>query len=515
MPLIDKNDKKNPAGPLGGGSNKAKGLNAFERFMPVPVTLVLSLGSEYLKIGCGRMSQGKFTVEGIVAEKIDNKSDSEISSILSSYCEKQKITPSQGLCIISPKQYIFKNIDIPSTEKEEIAKIIDLQAGRFTPYMRDEIVIDFLCLDAPAQHYTSVLLFIVNRKIGERFPSIFEQAGLSLDRVIVASECMAMTYVNSLRGAVLQGALGGLHISEEYSELTVMEGKQVVFVRNIPIGAEALRNNPQQGKEDFLEELHKSIGAYADQGVGRPIQLISTTGLLEGLETLGDDLKLSGSTQAKEIEVVSFDYRDFFNVSDPAMRVVNQESKTSFFELFSVLAYASQAKVNLLLREVKIKRQVREGGRDIMSLGILIMAIFFLTTLIMGSNIYFKKLVNLKLKTASDQYGEEAKKLDSISTKNRIVKKLLESRGKELQILKIINGFVGDDLYFSQVNYDNEGQVTLTGTAGSMSRVFSFVTQLRDSNHFSSVETKETKSRKEGKQDVADFVIECVLAQGF
>ena len=150
-----------------------------------------------------------------------------------------------------------------------------------------------------------------------------------------------------------------------------------------------------------------------------------------------------------------------------------------------------------------------------MSLGILIMAIFFLTTLIMGSKIYFKKLVNQKLETASHQYSEEAKNLESVSTKNRIVKKRLESRGKELQILKIINGFVGDDLYFSLVNYDSEGHVTLTGTAGSMSRVFSFVTQLRDSNHFASVEAKETKSRKEGKQDVADFVIECVLAQGF
>jgi len=511
MPFLD---KKHLAGLLGGGS-KTKGRNAFERFIPVPVTLVVSLSAEYLKIGCGRNSQGKFTIEGIVAEKIENKTDSEIAVILSSYCEQQKITPSKSLCIISPKQYIFKNIDIPSTEKEEIAKIIDLQAGRFTPYMRDEIVIDFLCLDAPAQHYTSVLLFIVNRKIGERFPFIFEQAGLSLDKVVVASECMARTYMNSLKGVTLEGALGGLHVSEEYSELTVLEGEQVVFVRNIPVGAEALLNNPQQAKEDFIGELNKSIGAYADQGVGRPIQLISATGLLDGLQTLGADLKLSGSVHAKEIEVVSFDYRDFFHVNESTMRVVNQESKTSFFELFSVLAYESQAKINLLLREVKIKKQVREGGRDIMSLGILIMAIFLLTTLIMGSNIYFKKLVNQKLETASRQCGEEAKKLESVSTKNRIVKKLLECRGKELQILKVINGFVGDDLYFSLVNYDSEGHVTLTGTASSMSRVFSFVTQLRDSNRFGSVEAKETKSRKEGKQDVADFVIECVLAPGF
>lgn len=507
MPLLD--SKK------AGGGARAKGGSPLERFMPVPVTLVVSLGAEHLKIGSGRTSQGKFTIENVIAEKIDNKSDAEIAQALASYCQRQKISPSQGLCIISPKQYIFKNIDIPSTEKEEIAKIIDLQAGRFTPYMRDEIVIDFSCLEAPAQHYTSVLLFIVNRKIGERFPAIFEQAGLSLDKVVVASECMVKTYVNSLRGVTLQGALGGLHVSEEYSELTVIEGEQILFVRNIPVGADALRTNVKQAKEDFISELTKSIGAYADQGVGKPIQLISATGILEGLPTLEDDLRRSGSTHVKEIEVVTFDYRDFFHANEAAMRAVNQESQLSFFELFSVLAYEAQAKINLLLREVKIKKQVREGGRDIMSLGILIMAIFFLTTLIMGSNIYFKKLVNQKLVTASRQYNEDAKKLESISTKNRIVKKLIESRGKELQVLKIINDYVGDDVYFAQVDYDSEGRVTLTGTANSMSRVFAFVTQLRDSNRFESVETKETKSRKEGKQDVADFVIECVLAQGF
>ena len=133
----------------------------------------------------------------------------------------------------------------------------------------------------------------------------------------------------------------------------------------------------------------------------------------------------------------------------------------------------------------------------------------------MGSKIYFRRVINQKLDSVSQKYGDEAKRLEIVSTKNRIVKKLIESRGKELKVLNVINGFIGDDLYLSQVNYDSEGHVSVAGTAASMSRVFSFVTQLMQSNYFSKVETKETKSRTEGKQDVADFLIECVLAKGF
>lgn len=57
--------------------------------------------------------------------------------------------------------------------------------------------------------------------------------------------------------------------------------------------------------------------------------------------------------------------------------------------------------------------------------------------------------------------------------------------------------------------------MTVSGTAATMSRVFAFVTQIEESNYFSAVKTKETKTRKEGKQEVADFSVECVLAQGF
>lgn len=490
-------------------------LLPFGKFQVPVLTLVVFLSPETLKIGHGRMVRGSFVIEGLAVQDVTKRNDSEIVQTLSLYCQTQKIAPTQAISLIPSQQFIFKNVDIPSTEKEEVAKIIDLQAGRFTPYAREEIVIDFVCLEALVQHFTSVLLFIVNRKIADRLASIFQEARMQIDRVVVASDCMAMTYIGSIKDVPLNGALGGLHIGEEYSELTVIDANQVVFVRNIPVGANSLKKNPEQAKSDFVQELKRSIGAYHDQGVGKPIHRLLLTGFVENLKSLEDDFKLSGSAYAGKIEVSFFDYRKFFNVSESVMGVVRQAEAFSFFEIFSALEYSEQAKVNLLLPELKLRRRVRETSREILGLGILIMSVFLLASLIMGSKIYFRKAINQKLERVSQKYGDEAKRLEIVSTKNRIVKKMIESRGKELTVLSVINGFIGDDLYLSQVNYDSEGHVSVAGTAASMSRVYSFVTQLMQCHYFSKVETKETKSRKEGKQDVADFLIECVLAKGF
>src|SRR3972149_3451470 len=48
------------------------------------------------------------------------------------------------VCVVPSKLLITKNVDMPSRDRKEIDKIVDLQAGRFTPYSRNEIVIDYL-----------------------------------------------------------------------------------------------------------------------------------------------------------------------------------------------------------------------------------------------------------------------------------------------------------------------------------------------------------------------------------
>jgi len=77
-----------------------------------------------------------------------------------------------------------------------------------------------------------------------------------------------------------------------------------------------------------------------------------------------------------------------------------------------------------------------------------------------------------------------------------------------------VSALIGEDMYLSRFSYDFKGKIIIAGTADSMSRVFAFVTQLEESNYFTKVKTKETKSRREGKADVADFELHCTLAEG-
>ena len=58
-----------------------------------------------------------------------------------------------------------KNIEVPSSDPEEIKSIINLQAGRHTPYSREEVLISYINLGLNAFNNTRLLLVIVHRNM--------------------------------------------------------------------------------------------------------------------------------------------------------------------------------------------------------------------------------------------------------------------------------------------------------------------------------------------------------------
>jgi hypothetical protein len=62
-------------------------------------------------------------------------------------------------------------------------------------------------------------------------------------------------------------------------------------------------------------------------------------------------------------------------------------------------------------------------------------------------------------------------------------------------------------MYLKGVTIDKDGKIVLKGTSKSMSRIFSFVTELENDGLFTGVKTESTESRKEEGEDVSDFTI--------
>lgn len=473
--------------------------------------VAVDFASDSIKILRAKSSAGSWTIEEALSKKIDRRIEGGIQKFLAGYFAGLSQPPQQIICPVSSKNVLSKNVEIPSTEREEITKIIDFQAGRFTPYSRDEIVLDFICMETAKQHYTSVLLFIVSRKLVDRYWRLFEEIGVPI-KIVIASEALGMTYAEMVEQDT--GAVAGIHLGEDAADFTVMDHRQMVFVRNLPVGAEHFAGHWETAGVEFANELNKSWVAYQDEGEGRPIKHLVVTGIVKDPDGFKKVLQSSCPfLQEAQTALKFLDYRSHFKTTEAAFNEMNAQAETSFFELAASITQSSKLKVDLLPREIKLKRRFQDVSHDITALGISLMSIFLVISLYLGTKYYIKKLRLENLEQKHQVAFEKARDLERISTKNQVVRRILQGRGKGLYVYEIMNRLIGPDIYLSRFTYEDGGKLALTGTAESMSRVFAFVTKMEESNYFTTVATKETKSRTEAGKDVADFQIESVFTE--
>jgi Tfp pilus assembly PilM family ATPase/Tfp pilus assembly protein PilN len=466
--------------------------------------------------GTLQIVHGKESGEGIIVEHIFEKkypkdNDEELAEILKETLSNFKVKQlSKFVFILPTTAFISKNVDVPSKEEEEIRKIVELQANRNTPYSREELVVDYLCMDTPKEHYTNVLLIIVNRAVIQKYFKILSDAGIEAERVTIAQEGMGNSYYELGQINANGDAIGGIHISGDSSNLTVFEKKQATFVRSIPVGGRQLRVKKEEALLDFLRELNKSMVAYQNQRTGKPLKSVVVTGSIKELDFLKEEMRQSiPFLFASNIPIQMVSYEKKFRFSDTTQHNLEANTDTSFFEIISCLAVRSKLKLDLTPKEIKLKRRFRERGQNIITMGITIMALFLMISVFLVTKIYLKRAYLDKLNALHQSTHEKALTLEETSTQSRFLRSFLQERGKSLFIFEKVTNLVDNDVYLSNLAVDGEGVIKLKGTAESLSRVFNFVTDLENSGYLADVTTNQTKSRKQGGRDVADFEIEC------
>ncbi len=472
--------------------------------------VVINICGSYVKWVMAREAQGKTFIEHVRYKKFDNPADEDISLFLVDCFNEFKLHKRSAICALPSNLYISKNVDMPSNDPDEIRNIINLHAGRYTPYAREEIVIDYLTSQAPEQHYTNVLLLIVNRNDITRFFKVFNDAIVDLEKIVVSAEATALLFEKWQASKGDETAIAGITIDYEMTDLTIADRNKLVFIRNIPAGAKDLLENPKEMIPGFVEELRQSFATYQDQGVGRPIERMVMTGLMAGDAALeGEVRSLIPRISISNVQFKVIPYLERFQLSKEVQKTLAEDPNLCLLDVFSVLAQKNQLKVDLTPEEVKLQHKVREGGRTMVSFGIIVMTCLLIMCFFLATKLYLKNTQISKIEALSDQSTALARSLEKASTKTRVLRELLGTRGKGLYIFDKMISVLGDDIYLVGFSYDRDGSVTISGTADSMSKVYALVTRLEESEFFQNVETKQTKTRKEQGKEVADFEIAC------
>jgi type IV pilus assembly protein PilM len=467
----------------------------------------IDLSSNNLKLVHVRVSLNKKELVNILSRSISGLSEDAIAKVINTSFNELRVK-NQGIINVIPSHLVItKNIEIPSVDQQEIKEIINLQAGRHTPYSREDIIVGYIEIGTYKNSYTKVLLVIVSRNIIKRQFEILHKAGLKLEKVLLASEGVAWSVANMLKLKTEDLPINVIDLDESFTDFVIVFRDRPIFIRSIPIGTQHLMREKELYQLKLAEELKSSLEAYQSEDIEKSPNTAVLTGAVEDLPDLEKVLNDALYLPARRIP-----YFRNVSISEDILKATSTERRrSSFLSVVASLFALDGMKIDLIPEEIKLRKALEERGRDLIKTGILILTIFVLIFSLLISKIYFNNAYLKKLDTKYQSLSQEAGGLENDFSKVSLIRNYLSGRGYSLEVLTELYNVTPEDVELGDIRFDAQGKFAIRGTAESMSTVFSFVDNMEKSKYFKEVKTKYTSKRKEGSKDLTDFEITCLL----
>jgi len=401
---------------------------------------------------------------------------------------------------------ITKNIEIPSQDPKEIKDIINLQAGRLTPYAREEVIIDYINIGVFRQSYTKLLLAIVNKDIVNRQFALFAEAGARLDRIYFSSEAIGALVYQHARLEVQDTPLALIHVDTGTTDFGVFLKGKMIFSRSIAVGARQLLTEREQYLTRYIEELKKSLDAYHLEDIEVAPTLVvfcGAVGRLRDLEVMMLD--------AFRIPIKVIDTPDIVARSDNLPREALGMEEVSALNVAAPAALGTAPSINLIPEEMKLRQALEERGRDMIRTGILAMTtlVFIFATFLV--HIYLKADYLQKLNAKFKSLNREAAAIEEDFSRVRVIRKYLGRRGYLLNVLADVYRLTPEEIAVINVRLRETGSFSVKGEAVSMAVVFAYVGELEKSDFFKEVKARYTSKKKVEGRELVDFEVAGVL----
>ncbi len=426
----------------------------------------------------------------------------ELKSLLASFDRKAAV-----ICVIPANAATAKNIEVPSSDPEEIKSIINLQASRHTPYSREEVLISYINLGLNAAGNTRLLLTIVHRDMVKERISVLERAGLDVQHILFAPESQARFYAKALNLKKEAPPVGIIDFSLNAASYIVISKGTLLFVRHIPVGIKAIMEGADAPAK-LQDEFKKSMEAFTQEdGSEAPASYLVTT----AHEAVSGILPVLTESLKVEFKVNAF--TGFVKGSgDARKKLQSQFADDSFLDVVAPASSAAKCEINLMPEEMILKKTVERQSKEASRSGVAAVIIMVLVGGMIMSNIYFKDTyLNKNLREEFAPQKAQVEKLEAQMYKIKLVRGYIKDRMVSLDVIHELYRITPNTIYLNSIVTDEEGTVTIDGISGSMSDVFSYVKSLDDSSMFKEAKTKSTSVKKDNGKDVAAFEIEFKL----
>jgi Tfp pilus assembly protein PilN len=152
-----------------------------------------------------------------------------------------------------------------------------------------------------------------------------------------------------------------------------------------------------------------------------------------------------------------------------------------------------------------MRNEIKNKAKLMIIIGTLAMACLLLFCSVFLTNMMFKKLYLQRLKARYAGEIKEANILQQVIGKTDDVDLFLRGKGRSLKVLTELFNAIPKEVFMNNISVGEDGALVFSGTADSMSRAFSLVTELENHPSFSNVKVDSTRTRRVEDKELADF----------
>ena len=454
----------------------------------------LTLTDNYLKVAHIKGTSALPKVGSVVLHDIQGLPEQGIITTIKKALKGINVKKSNLLLVVPPSIVSTKNIEIPSVNDQEIRSIVNLQAGRHTPFSRDEIQVGFVNIGVYKSNFTKVLLVIANKSALKEKMSLFERAGAKITDVRFASESVAKLYGGDI------STTGVIDIDANSTEFVIVKDGIAISSRNIPIGKAQLLNEGSSAQQKLVDELKKTIESYQSEDIDEAPKSYHLT---EDNEDLKEAL-----AQATGWDINGSPYADRIKASGGLLKkMAGTFGAVSFLDVIAAASGAVSAEVSLMPEEVIYQKKMADQGKEVLKAAMLSFVILILVGTIFGTKIYFKNSFLSKVKQENINSEQQVTMLEEKSARTKILRDFLETRMASLDTMSELYDSIPEEVYLTNIKMEENGGVSIQGISEVASIVFNLGTALKESELFKSVDIKSTTSRKDRGKDVSAFEI--------
>ncbi len=375
-------------------------------------------------------------------------------------------------------------VQLPPGAPEQMRGMVAYEAQQYVPFPLDDVVLDYTVLSEPTWGLTittgetleTVLMAAARRPLITDLLAVFDQAGLTLERLSVS----ALALAENARDALEPTALIDLEPGE--IEVVVVANGRLLFTRAAAIGAD---RRPDVAQARAVDEVVRSFSAYQSELRQHPVAHVYLAGT--GAE---GDAPIRPLTEMLEMPVS--------RLQTPLVPPGDPEAPVYATAIgMAIQAHGpGLAPINLIPEERAVRR-AQEARRRAQSGAVLlvavlcILAVFWSFRVLRANRQYTAAAVaaNQRLATVTGEQSRRQQTYDRLAALAQSVTAGLDRSHPVVDVLAAVNQALPSSapIWLTQFEFNRGGLLTLRGNTHSAAAATDLVLRLQECGSFSDV----------------------------